>query len=186
MPGIPFDPKLTGHWAAKFSLDYAIVNSEYSNAVLPKSVVSLHPKLTMHQSNFTEMQPQMPGNHPELSMYDEVSTLLKTRLEYHEWQLKHHQQRVNEIQDMYQYLNMKFGPQPTSPQPESAETAEPVATMTEEAMPVTAEEEPVAAGETEQQPDAAQAEPVADESLLRPYAEAQGNGHEGGQHQPMY
>lgn len=112
------------------------------------------------------MQAQIPGNHPETSMYDEVSTLLKTRLEYHEWQLKHHQQRVNEIQDMYQYLDVKFGPQ--------AEAIESV--------------EPVAADETEQQPEAAQEQTVADESLLRPYAETHGNGHDGGQHQhqPMY
>jgi hypothetical protein len=137
----------------------------------------------MHKSNIIEMQAQMPGNHPELSMYDEVSTLLKTRLEYHEWQLKHHQQRVNEIQDMYQYLNVKFGPQPDAAQP--IETPEPVAAMTEEATSAVAEEAPVAAGEAELQPEAAQEQTVADESLLRPYTEAQGNGHEGGQHQPQ-
>ena len=129
----------------------------------------------------------MPGSHPETSMYDEVSTLLKTRLGYHEWQLKHHQQRVNEIQDMYQYLNVKFGVQPDAAQSQPAETAEPIAAMTEEMPAVATEGEPVAADETEQ-PQAVQEETVADESLLRSYAEPQTNGHEGGQHQhqPVY
>jgi hypothetical protein len=142
------------------------------------------------------MQAQMPGNHPETSMYDEVSSLLKTRLAYHEWQLKHHQQRVNEIQDMYQYLNLKFGPQPGAAQPDAAQpkeaeiTAGEIVAVANQAVAnniavVAAASEVIETPAHEAQAEAVKEETVADESLLRPYAEAQhSNGEQ--QHQPMY
>jgi hypothetical protein len=73
-------------------------------------------------------------------MFDEVSALLNTRLEFHEWQLKHHQKRIDEIQDMKQYLSAKFTVE-----------AEPVAEASPEA--VEAEAEPVMAeAETPEEP----------------------------------
>ncbi len=47
---------------------------------------------------------------PSLSMFDEISALLNTRLDFHQTQLQHHQSRINEIEDMKDYLEAKFAP----------------------------------------------------------------------------
>lgn len=61
---------------------------------------------------------------PSLSMFDEISALLNTRLDFHQTQLQHHQKRIDEIEDMKEYLGAKFAPKVADQAaPADAETA---------------------------------------------------------------
>jgi hypothetical protein len=79
------------------------------------------------------MNPVTTNTAPDLSLFDELSALLGTRLAYHQAQLQHHQQRMAEIEDMNQYLAARFAPMPD----EQSAPAEAV-DLTAEAADITA------------------------------------------------
>ncbi len=51
----------------------------------------------------------------ETSMFDEITALLKARLDFHQAQRQHHQARIDEIADLNQYLASKYAPEPILP-----------------------------------------------------------------------